>query len=172
MLQARRAARGKPFSFETPPQIRAQKHSGTEAAWARVALKGDAQHRCGVNANGASAFLSIPVANSDRRSEDMFMRSIGRLGAALALVLGLMATAPASARVVAVAVAPPPPRAERVVVRPGHAWVGGYWRWTGVRHVWVGGYWAPARAGYRYVPARWAHAGPGWRFHAGYWRRW
>jgi len=102
------------------------------------------------------------------------MKRIGIVGAALVLALGFAAATPASARVVvgAVVVAPPLPRAERVVVRPGYAWVGGYWRWTGARHVWVGGYWAPARPGYRYVSARWVHAGPAWRFHAGYWRRW
>jgi len=101
------------------------------------------------------------------------MKRIGIVGAALALALGFAAATPASARVVvgAVVVAPPLPRAERVVVRPGYAWVCGYWRWTGARHVWVGGYWAPARPGYRYVSARWVHAGPAWRFHAGYWRR-
>ena len=73
---------------------------------------------------------------------------------------------------VSVAFAPPPPRAERVVVvRPGHAWIPGYWRWNGTRHVWVAGAWTYARPGYRYVPARWARVGPVWRFHAGYWRR-
>ena len=101
------------------------------------------------------------------------MNRIGIVGAAIALALGLCAATPASARVVAwsVAVAPPPVRAERVVVRPGYAWVGGYWRWTGARHVWVGGYWAPARPGYRHVAARWVHVGPTWTFHRGYWRR-
>jgi hypothetical protein len=73
---------------------------------------------------------------------------------------------------VSVAVARPPVRAERVVVgRPGYVWVGGYWRWTGVRHVWISGYWVPARRGYRYVSAGWVRVGPAWRFHAGYWRR-
>ena len=102
------------------------------------------------------------------------MQRIGILVAALALAAGLAAATPASARVVvrAVAVSPPLPRAERVVVRPGYAWVGGYWRWTGVRHVWVGGYWTHARPGYRYVSARWVPSGPAWRFRAGYWRRW
>ena len=101
------------------------------------------------------------------------MNRIGIVGAALALALGLCAATPASARVVAwsVAVAPRPVRAERVVGRPGYAWVGGYWRWTGARHVWVGGYWAPARPGYRHVAARWVHVGPTWTFHRGYWRR-
>jgi hypothetical protein len=101
------------------------------------------------------------------------MRRIGIAGAALAMALAFGAATPASARVVAwsVAAAPPLPRAERVVVRPGYVWVGGYWRWTGVRHVWVAGYRVPARPGYRYVPARWVHAGPAWRFHQGYWRR-
>ena len=127
-----------------------------------------------VNAIGANAFPLIPVADSDRRSEETFMKRIGKASAALALVFVFAAAVPAYARGVvwSVAVAPPPPRAEHVVVRPGYVWTGGYWRWTGARHVWVSGYWTPARRGYRYVPARWAHAGPAWRFHAGYWRRW
>jgi len=100
------------------------------------------------------------------------MKRIAIIGAALALLLGITGATPAFARAVewSVAIAPPLPRAERVVVRPGYAWVGGYWRWTGVRHVWVGGYWTHARPGYRHAAARWVHAGPAWRFHGGYWR--
>ena len=91
------------------------------------------------------------------------------LGSALAG--GLLAT-PAQARSVvelSVQTAPPPPRFERVVVRPGHVWAPGYWRWNGRRHVWVAGHYVVARPGYVYVGPRWVHGGPGYRFHDGYW---
>ncbi|HKE48998.1 MAG TPA: YXWGXW repeat-containing protein [Rhodanobacteraceae bacterium] len=102
------------------------------------------------------------------------MKSLIRPLMALAIACGAAFVEPASAHAVvgvSVGFAPPPPRVERVVVRPGYAWIPGYWRWNGVRYYWAGGYWAPARAGYRYVPARWVHYGPAWRFHVGYWRR-
>lgn len=100
------------------------------------------------------------------------MKRIG-IAAALALAAGLAATTPAAARVVvaSVRVAPPPPRVERVVVRTGHVWVGGYWRWNGTRHVWIAGHAAPVRPGFRYVPAQRVHVGPAWSFHRGYWHR-
>ena len=103
------------------------------------------------------------------------MKFVMLCGLAAAIALGAVASPPASARVavgVAIGVASPPPRVERVVARPGRAWIPGYWRWNGGRHVWVGGYWTRARPGYRYMPAVWVHTGPAWRFHRGYWRRW
>ena len=67
--------------------------------------------------------------------------------------------------------APPAPLVENVaVVRPGHVWIPGYWRWNGYRYGWVGGYWGPSRIGYYYSPSVWVRGGLGWRFHAGYWR--
>ena len=97
------------------------------------------------------------------------------LAATLGLAtVGSLAAPAASARVLVglnVNLAPPPPRVEHVVVRPGYAWVPGYWRWNGRTHVWVGGYYVRARPGYAYRPARWEHVGPRWRFHAGYWAR-
>ncbi len=93
----------------------------------------------------------------------------------LASMLGLASFAllhapPADARTYAsVRVAPPPPRFERVVVRPGYAWVPGYWRWEGRRYVWVSGYYTAQRARRAYVPARWYRVGPEWRFRRGYW---
>jgi len=94
----------------------------------------------------------------------------------LALILGsaTFVSAPVSARTwvdVSVGIAPPAPRVERVVVRPGHVWSPGYWRWNGARHVWVGGYWLPARAGYRYVGAAWVRVGPAWHFRPAHWAR-
>jgi YXWGXW repeat-containing protein len=96
--------------------------------------------------------------------------------AAIALCAGVASPAASAHAVVGVAVGfaplPPPPRAERVVVmRPGRAWIPGFWRWNGAHHVWSAGYWAHARPGYRYVPAHWVRTGPAWRFHAGYWSR-
>lgn len=74
---------------------------------------------------------------------------------------------------VSVGVAPPPPRYERVVVRRGHVWAPGYWRWAphAQRYVWVRGYWMPARPGWRWVGPRWVPRGPHWVFRAGYWSR-
>lgn len=76
---------------------------------------------------------------------------------------------------VGVNVAPPPPRYERVYVRPGYAWVPGYWRWNGYGYIWVDGYYMNERPGYVYVGPSW-HAyygagwrGPHWRMHDGYW---
>jgi hypothetical protein len=106
--------------------------------------------------------------------------SIRKLVLALALgTAGLCAVhAPnASARVV-VGVhvglpvhAPPPLRVERVVVRPGHVWIPGYWRWSDARYVWVGGYSARPRPGYRWHAASWTGCGPNWCYHKGYWAR-
>ena len=93
---------------------------------------------------------------------------------ALAIACGAALAQPASAHAVvgfSVGFAPPPPRVERIVVRPGYAWVPGYWRWNGARYDWRVGYWSPARPGHRYVPARWVRSGPAWRFHVGYWHR-
>lgn len=97
----------------------------------------------------------------------------------LAATLGLAATgtlaSPATdarTRVgINVNLAPPPPRAEHVVVRPGYAWVPGYWRMVGHRYVWVGGHYERARVGFTYRPARWVRVGPRWQFHAGHWAR-
>jgi hypothetical protein len=96
------------------------------------------------------------------------------LSAALGLAAlgGTLHSADAQARVrvgINVHVAPPPLRHERVVVRPGHVWTPGYWRWGGRQYVWVNGYSVRARPGYVYRPARWEANGPQWRFHSGYW---
>lgn len=103
------------------------------------------------------------------------MKFILSCAMAVGIVCAVVAAPPASAHVavgISVGIPPPPLRVEPVVVvRPGHAWIPGYWRWNGARHVWVGGYWTFARPGYRYMPARWVRTGPAWRFHAGYWRR-
>jgi hypothetical protein len=128
-----------------------------------------------VNVSDDCAFCRSPIAERRLQRVESFMKRVGTWCAALAIACAVIVMAPARAHAVvgvSVAVAPPAIRERVVVARPGYAWVGGYWRWTGVHHVWVGGYWAPARPGYRYVSARWAPVGPAWRFHAGYWRRW
>jgi hypothetical protein len=102
------------------------------------------------------------------------MKFLKSITLATAIAGGAMLVSPAFARVavgVSVGFPPPAPRVERAAVRPGQTWIGGYWRWNGVRHVWVGGYWTAARRGYRYAPACWVRTGPAWRFRAGYWYR-
>jgi hypothetical protein len=102
------------------------------------------------------------------------MKFLKSITMAAAIAAGPMLAVPALAHVavgVSVGFPPPPPRVERVAVRPGHAWIPGYWRWNGVGHVWVAGYWTHPRPGYRYVPAHWVRTGPAWRFRAGYWVR-
>jgi hypothetical protein len=66
--------------------------------------------------------------------------------------------------------APPPPPiyyAPPRYVRPGYAWVGGYWQPAGPRWAWRNGYWArrPHPRAY-WVQSR--YYGNRWR--AGYWR--
>jgi hypothetical protein len=68
--------------------------------------------------------------------------------------------------------APPPPSvvsyAAPGYVRPGYAWVGGYWYPAGPRYNWRPGYWARPP----YAHAYWT--GPryyGHRYYPGYWRR-
>jgi hypothetical protein len=102
------------------------------------------------------------------------MKFLKPIALAAALAGGAMLGSPAFAHVavgVSVGFAPPPLRVERVAVRPGHAWIPGYWRWNGVRHLWIGGCWTVARPGYRYAPARGVRAGPPWRVRAGVWYR-
>ena len=57
------------------------------------------------------------------------------------------------------------------VVRPGYAWVPGYWDWRGNRHVWVNGTWVRARPGYHYSQPTWVHEGDHWRLTRGGWNR-
>jgi len=94
------------------------------------------------------------------------------------LAIGVLAAATFSAGAVAaqtyvdVRIAPPPPRQEAIpVVRPGYAWVPGYWDWRGHRHVWVNGHWERARHGYVYREPRWEQNGNSWRLHHGSWDR-
>ena len=92
--------------------------------------------------------------------------------------IGLLAAATLSTGALAapvyvdVRVAPPPPRGEAIpVVRPGYAWVPGYWDWRGHRHVWVNGTWLRARPGYHYAQPTWVQEGDRWRLTRGGWQR-
>lgn len=70
--------------------------------------------------------------------------------------------------------APPAPRYERVVVRPGYTWIGGYWVWNNRshRHVWRNGYYARERVGYAWSAPRWYQGDRGhWHMREGYWDR-
>lgn len=95
----------------------------------------------------------------------------------LALVVALAGTVvlptPAQAQRVGVTirVAPPAPRIERVVVRPGYTWVGGYWRWNGHRYVWRNGYYARVRPGRTvWVAGHYRAAPGGYVWVPGHWR--
>jgi hypothetical protein len=66
---------------------------------------------------------------------------------------------------------PPPPLVTYVApgyVRPGYAWVGGYWYPAGPRYYWHAGYWArpPYAHAYWVGPRYYGH-----RYYPGYWRR-
>ncbi|MES2758079.1 MAG: YXWGXW repeat-containing protein [Pseudomonadota bacterium] len=100
------------------------------------------------------------------------------LGTAVALLIGSAAFAPAQAQayardsVIVVRTAPPAPRHERVPqARRGHAWVPGYWNWTGRRHVWTAGHWERVRKGYVYQQPQWQQGDGGWRLQRGGWQR-
>ncbi len=54
--------------------------------------------------------------------------------------------------------------------RVGHAWVPGYWVWTGAKWEWAAGCWVTARAGHHWVPGKWHKRGSRWEFTAGYWK--
>ena len=94
------------------------------------------------------------------------------------LAIGVLAAATFSAGAVAaqtyvdVRIAPPPPRQEAIpVVRPGYAWVPGYWDWRGQRHVWVNGTWVRERRGYVYAEPRWVERDGHWELRRGQWAR-
>jgi len=54
---------------------------------------------------------------------------------------------------------------------PGYVWLGGYYRWNGVRYVWVPGHYAtPPRPDVQWVPAHWVTRNGGWVFVEGHWR--
>ena len=57
----------------------------------------------------------------------------------IAAILAFGFAATSSAAVVYVQVAPPYHAVEAVPVAPGpgYVWVGGHWRWNGVKYVWV-----------------------------------
>jgi hypothetical protein len=89
--------------------------------------------------------------------------------AAVTLAFGFAVAS--SAAVVWVQVAPPTAIVETAPAPPGsgYAWVGGYWRWNGVKYVWVSGHYV-AHSG-AWVPGHWRHvAGSGWYWVPGHWR--
>ena len=79
---------------------------------------------------------------------------------AFGLALGLLTACTATVTAVpsrSVLVSGPPP--DKVVVEersappsPSHAWVPGYWHWTGVGYAWIPGHWA-----WRYGRHEWIH---------------
>ncbi|HTY57569.1 MAG TPA: hypothetical protein VMF59_02085 [Bacteroidota bacterium] len=89
------------------------------------------------------------------------------------IVASLIAIAPAAdAQVwVGLRTGPPPPRREVVVVRPGYAWVHGFWGWDHARYVWRPGRYVVARPGHYWVDGGWRHRHDGWAYREGHWRR-
>jgi len=79
---------------------------------------------------------------------------------------------PPETKVVYVTKAPPPHKVEHRPRRPvPHAiWIGGHWRWTGVKYIWVGGYWERKPRGAAWVPGHWTHKRRGWVWVPGHWR--
>ncbi|MGH9442982.1 MAG: YXWGXW repeat-containing protein [Thermoanaerobaculia bacterium] len=93
------------------------------------------------------------------------------VGAGFAACLGL--AAPAGAAPVVIRIAPPAPRREVIIGRPSprHAWVPGYWRWSGRDYVWVGGAWQlPPRPRAAWVPGRYRRVRGGRIWIEGHWR--
>jgi hypothetical protein len=90
---------------------------------------------------------------------------------AAAMAFGFAAISPpASAAYVYVQVGPPAPIVETApaVPGPGYVWVGGYWRWNGVRYVWVPGGWV--RHPGAWCPGHWRHLPDhGWYWVPGHW---
>lgn len=88
----------------------------------------------------------------------------------IAAILAFGFAATSSAAVVYVPVAPPYHAVEAVPVAPGpgYVWVGGHWRWNGVKYVWVsGGYVRHAGA---WCAGHWRHLeGSGWYWVPGRW---
>ena len=84
-----------------------------------------------------------------------------------------LAAGTANAGEVFVRFGPPPPPREAMVMRHdrGHAWVPGYYRWTGRHYKWTRGYWAkPPRPHAVWVPGYWTPRRGGHVFIEGYWR--
>ena len=73
---------------------------------------------------------------------------------------------------VEVTVEPPAPRVEIVhEVRPGYAWIHGYWVRRGGGWVWVGGHWHGVPRGHSvYVSGHWDRRGNVHVWVGGYWR--
>lgn len=70
---------------------------------------------------------------------------------------------------VVVRVAPPLVVVERPV--PRYVWVGGCYRWTGVRYTWVSGHDVlPPRPAAVWIAPHWVARDGGWVFVKGYWR--
>lgn len=68
-------------------------------------------------------------------------------------------------------VPPPPPRAEAPTLQPspGHIWVPGYWKWTGVNYEWTDGRWIKGKKDRIWVPGTWEQAGARWVWKPGKW---
>jgi hypothetical protein len=88
------------------------------------------------------------------------------LSVLLSLVLASAGAAIAQPRV-----GPPPLRVESPTLKPspGHIWITGYWKWTGINYEWADGRWIKAKPGKVWEPGVWEQVGNHWVWKPGQW---